>query len=105
MSESFPFVEIRGGPRARGRQFGEACRAQVRGYADTLLRVLAGEARLRSLDAGTGGASGPNGAARANGRAARAQLTRDALYARALTFLPAFEAFAPHLVEEIRGIA
>jgi isopenicillin-N N-acyltransferase-like protein len=105
MTNTFPFVEIRGGPRERGQQYGEACREQVRGYADTLLRVLAGEAQLRSLDAGASGASSPNGAARTNGRTKRAHLTGDRLYARALTFLPVFEAFAPHLVEEIRGIA
>jgi isopenicillin-N N-acyltransferase-like protein len=105
MNDRFPFVEVRGGPRDRGRQFGEACRAQVRGYADALLRVLAGEAALRSLDTGPNGPAGTIGAARPNGRANLAPLTRDALYARALTFLPAFEAFAPHLVEEIRGIA
>src|SRR6266536_728688 len=84
---TFPFVEVRGGPRERGRQHGEACREQVRRYADALLRALAGEAALRSLDAG--------------GQA----LTREDLYARALTFLPFFAAYAPHLVEEIRGIA
>ena len=88
----FPFVEIRGGPRERGRQFGEACREQVRGYAETLRRVLVGEASLRALD---------KGASQGDGR----DVTADELYARALTFLPAFEAFAPHLVEQIRGIA
>jgi isopenicillin-N N-acyltransferase-like protein len=30
---------------------------------------------------------------------------RDGLLARAMTFLPSLEAFAPHLVEEVRGIA
>ena len=69
-----------------GRQHGEACREQVRRYADVLLHVLSGEAALRSL-----------GASR--------RLTAEDLYARALTFLPFFERFAPHLVEEIRGIA
>jgi len=83
----FPLVVVRGGPRERGRQHGEACRTQIRAYAGTLLRVLRGEASLRGLDA------------------AGDELTRDELYARSLTFLPAFEAFAPHLVEEIRGIA
>jgi isopenicillin-N N-acyltransferase like protein len=85
-SKTFPFVDVHGGPRQRGRQHGEACRDQIRVYADTLLRVLSGEAQLRSLSPGP-------------------QLTHEDLYARALTFLPAFEAFAPHLVEEIRGIA
>lgn len=92
---TFPLVEVRGGPRECGRQHGEACREQVRQYADTLLGVLGGEAGLRGLDAGAvgGGADRPPG------------LSREALYARALTFLPSFEAFAPHLVAEIRGIA
>jgi isopenicillin-N N-acyltransferase-like protein len=85
----FPLVEVRGSPRACGRQYGEACREQVRRYAETLRRVLSDEARLRSLDSGTPSAG---------------DATQD-LYARALTFLPAFEAFAPHLVDEIRGIA
>ena len=31
---TFPFVEVRGAPRERGRQHGEACREQVRRYAD-----------------------------------------------------------------------
>jgi isopenicillin-N N-acyltransferase-like protein len=104
----FPFVEVRGGPRQRGRQHGEAGREQVRAYADTLLHVLAGEAQLRRPDlSGCGAVDSP--AARHDGRAAAAAarhaLTREDLYARALTFLPAFEAFAPHLLEEIRGIA
>ena len=85
---AFPFVEIRGGPHARGRQFGEACREQVRAYPEALRRVLVGEASLRALK---------DDASRA--------ITTDQLYARAMTFLPAFESFAPHLVEEMRGIA
>lgn len=97
---TFPLVEVRGGPRECGRQHGEACREQVRQYADTLLGVLSGEASLRGLDAGAMGAGAISGGAdRPPG------LFREALYARALTFLPSFEAFAPHLVEEIRGIA
>ena len=87
----FPFVEIRGGARERGRQFGEACREQIRAYPETLRRVLVGEASLRALEKRS------DGSAR--------ELTEENLYARAMTFLPAFEAFAPHLVEQIRGIA
>jgi isopenicillin-N N-acyltransferase like protein len=86
----FPLVEVYGGPRERGRQHGEACREHIRAYADTLLRVLGGEAELRSLDTSSGGPE--------------RRLTPDDLYNRALTFLPLFDAFAPHLVEEIRGI-
>lgn len=106
----FPFVQVRGAPRERGRQHGEACREQIRAYADTLLRVLGGEAQLRSLrvqadvdtEAGSDAARGSKVVRAATGQR---RLTREDLYARALTFLPAFEAFAPHLVEEIRGIA
>lgn len=95
----FPLVEIRGGPRERGRQFGAACREQIQRYADGLLSVMAGEAALRSLPPENGAAGGASSDARPR------PLTREDLYARALTFLPAFETFAPHLVEEIRGIA
>ena len=69
----------------------------MRAYPEALRRVLGAEAGLRALPAGDG-ADGPPGAA-AQGP------TEADLEARALTFLPAFEAFAPHLVEEIRGIA
>jgi len=37
----FPLVEVRGSPRTCGRQYGEACREQVRRYAETLRRELA----------------------------------------------------------------
>jgi isopenicillin-N N-acyltransferase-like protein len=84
----FPFVEVSGSPRERGRQHGEACRWQVQQYAATLLRALRGEAALRSVAV----QEGPS-------------LGAEDLSARALTFLPAFEAHAPHLVDEIRGIA
>ena len=94
---AFPFVEIRGRPRERGRQLGEACREQVRAYPEALRRVLGAEAGLRALPA-RDGADGPPGAPPQGP-------TEADLEARALTFLPAFEAFAPHLVEEIRGIA
>jgi hypothetical protein len=57
----------------------------VRRYADALLSVLAGEAALRALDEN----ARPNGGGHNVGA--------DELYARALTFLPFFEAFAPHL--------
>ncbi len=95
MNETFPLIEVRGRPRERGRQHGEACRPLIHRYSDSLLTVLAGEAQLRGLDA----AEAPEGTG------AVPALTREALYARALTFLPHFEAFAPQLVEEIRGIA
>jgi isopenicillin-N N-acyltransferase-like protein len=97
----FPFVEVAGPPRERGRQHGAACREQVRGYADALLGVMVGEAKLRSLDC-SGEPAGDGGA---GGAPRPPALTREDLYARAMTFLPAFERFAPHLVEEIHGIA
>ena len=59
--------------------------------------MLGAEAGLRALPA-RDGADGPPGATPQGP-------TEADLEARALTFLPAFEAFAPHLVEEIRGIA
>jgi isopenicillin-N N-acyltransferase-like protein len=90
-ASAFPFVELRGGPRERGRQFGEACREQVRAYPQALSKVLKGEAQLRAVGV-TGGAGGGGPSV-------------GELEARALTFLPSFEAFAPHLVEEIRGVA
>jgi isopenicillin-N N-acyltransferase like protein len=97
-ASAFPFVEIRGRPRERGRQLGEACREQVRAYPEALRRVLGAEAGLRALPAGDG-ADGPPEAGPQGGPSVAD------LEARAVTFLPAFEAFAPHLVEEIRGIA
>ena len=60
-ASAFPFVEIRGRPRERGRQLGEACREQVRAYPEALRRVLGAEAGLRALPAGDG-ADGPPGA-------------------------------------------
>jgi isopenicillin-N N-acyltransferase like protein len=83
---TFPLVEVRGNRRELGRQHGEACRAQIRGYA----------ARLAALLARDGSNQLPG---------VRQRCSPDELAQRALRFLPAFDRFAPHLVEEIRGIA
>ncbi len=79
---AFPHVLVAGGPFERGRQHGA--------QAGDLIAY-----HLRRLTAALGqpqpGAAGP--------------LSREHLLARALRFLPAYERFAPDLVEEIRGVA
>ena len=82
-----PLVRVSGGPYERGRQHGRACGDLIRRYPEVLLEVISVEGRWRALDR----ASAPG--------------KREDLLSRAMTFLPAMEAFAPHLVEEIRGIA
>ena len=82
-----PLVRVSGGPYERGRQHGRACGDLIRRYPEVLLQVISVEGRWRALDR----ASAPG--------------KREDLLSRAMTFLPAMEAFAPHLVEEIRGIA
>jgi isopenicillin-N N-acyltransferase-like protein len=85
--EPFPFIKVRGDPYRRGKAHGRACGDLIRRYPGVLLEVLRGEAQLRALDA------------------TRPLPSREELFARAMHFLPAYEAFAPHLVEELRGIA
>lgn len=85
--QPLPLVKVHGSAYQRGLQHGRACGDLIRRYPDVLLGVLRAEAQWRALDTG-----GP-------------APTRDDLLARALRFLPALEAFAPHLVEEVRGIA
>jgi isopenicillin-N N-acyltransferase-like protein len=80
-------VKVFGGPYDRGRQHGRACGDLIRRYPEVLLDVISLEGRWRALDR----VSAPE--------------KREDLLSRAMTFLPAMEAFAPHLVEEIRGIA
>lgn len=80
-------MKVNGGPYDRGRQHGRACGDLIRRYPGILLEVISLEGRWRALDR----ASAPE--------------KREDLLSRAMTFLPAMEAFAPHLVEEIRGIA
>lgn len=85
-SNRLPLITVRGGPYERGVQHGSQCGDLIRRYQDVLLQTVSQEASLRALDTSR-------------------QLTRDDLLARAMTFLPQMEAFAPHLIEEVRGIA
>lgn len=85
--QTLPLVKVSGDPYGRGRQHGRACGDLIRRYPKVLLEVISLEGRWRGLD----GASAPAKPAD--------------LLTRAMTFLPPMEAFAPHLVEEIRGIA
>jgi len=85
--QPLPLVKIHGSPYQRGLQHGRACGDLIRRYPDVLLAVLRAEAQWRALDT-----AGP-------------VPTRDDLLPRAMRFLPTLEAFAPHLVEEVRGIA
>ena len=62
------------------------CGDLIARYADTLLGTIRQEAAWRALPIDP-------------------SLDRDSLLARCLAFLPQYEAFAPHLVEEMRGIA
>jgi isopenicillin-N N-acyltransferase like protein len=82
-----PVVKVHGGPYQRGLQHGRACGDLIRRYPEVLLEVIRLEARWRALDAKPAPA-GP-----------------EDLLSRAMTFLPAMDAYAPHLIEEIRGIA
>jgi isopenicillin-N N-acyltransferase-like protein len=84
---SLPFVKVHGSPYRRGRQHGRDCGDLIRRYPDVLLEVSRIEAQWRALDA------------------SRPAPRREDFLARAMRFLPALEAFAPHLVEEVRGIA
>ena len=86
MSRTLPWVTVRGGPYERGLQHGWQCGDLIARYADTLLRTIRQEAAWRALPIDP-------------------SLDRDSLLARGLAFLPQYEAFAPHLVEEMRGIA
>ena len=85
--EPLRLIKVHGSPYQRGLQHGRACGDLIRRYPDVLLAVLRAEAQWRALDT-----AGPFP-------------TRDDLVARAMRFLPSLEAFAPHLVEEVRGIA
>ena len=85
--QPLPLVKVAGSAYQRGLQHGRACGDLIRRYPEVLLGVLRAEAQWRALDT------------------AGRDPTRDDLLARALRFLPALEAYAPHLVEEVRGIA
>ncbi|PVC98960.1 C45 family peptidase [Streptomyces sp. CS014] len=72
-----PVIEISGSPRERGRQYGEAVRPQL-------------HAALGYYEEAFGRSAG---------------LTWDQVTARAARWLEPVNAYAPHLVEEMRGIA
>jgi isopenicillin-N N-acyltransferase-like protein len=85
-SGSIPLIKVRGHPYRRGLEHGRACGDLIRRYPDVLLEVARIEASWRALKVDR-------------------LPSREDLMVRALRFLPALNAFAPHLVEEIRGIA
>lgn len=72
-----PLVEVAGGHREMGRQFGEQVREEVRAYSEMWL----GKASARS------------------------GLSREQLLGQMTGFVQAIEMYAPHLAEEIRGVA
>jgi len=74
---SLPLVELRGGPRERGVQYGAAVRDRIR----------------RSIDYYSAAFAESSG------------LTWDEVMVRARRWVPLVEEFAPDLVEEMRGIA
>src|SRR4051812_21322102 len=84
---TLPFIRVKGTPYQRGLQHGRACGDLVARYPDVLREVVRLEASWRALDIH------------------KALPSREGLLERAVRFLPALEAFAPHLVEEVRGIA
>src|SRR5215207_9697100 len=83
---TLPWVSVSGGPYERGVRYGRQCGDLIARYADILLRTIRQEAAWRTLPVDP-------------------SLDRESLLARCLAFLPQYEAFAPHLVEEMRGIA
>ena len=83
VAAAFPHVIVSGGAFERGRQHGQQAGDLIARHLQLLLDALA------TARTGT----------------ARSALHREALLARALRFLPAYEAFAPDLVDEIRGVA
>ncbi len=84
---TLPLIKVHGSPYQRGLQHGRQCGDLIRRYPDVLMQAIELEASWRALDA--------------TGKA----LDRETLLQRARAFLPQLEAFAPHLVEEVRGIA
>ena len=86
-SQSIPVIKVQGAPYRRGLAHGRKCGDLIQRYPEILLQVMRLEAGWRALDAN---ACLPD---------------RDGLLARAMKFLPSLDAFAPHLVEEVRGIA
>jgi isopenicillin-N N-acyltransferase-like protein len=82
-----PLVRAEGGAYERGWQHGRACGDLIGRYPDVLAEVLEDEGRMRALSIRPG------------------RLTRAELCTAARAFAPSLEAFAPHLMHEIRGIA
>jgi isopenicillin-N N-acyltransferase like protein len=80
-------VDVAGAPYERGFQHGRQCGDLIARYPDLLAEILEDEGPLRGLVA------------------AGAKPSRERLFAEARAFLPGLTAFAPHLVEEVRGIA
>ena len=72
-----PLIEVSGSHREMGRQFGEQLRESVNEYAEMWLATAA----------------------------RRSGLDRDALLAPMPAFVRVIEEFAPHLAEEVRGVA
>ncbi len=82
-----PVIKVRGSPYERGVQHGRQCGDLIRRYPEVLLEALRLEAQWRAMDS-------------------RLPLPdREELLRRAMQFLPLMDALAPHLVEEVRGIA
>jgi isopenicillin-N N-acyltransferase-like protein len=75
---SYRHVRVSGAPFELGRGHGDQAGDLIRRFVDQLIDRL---------------------------RAGRAGLSREAVLERTLGFLPAYERFAPHLVEEVRGVA
>ncbi len=82
-----PVVDVAGAPYERGFQHGRQCGDLIARYPELLAEIIEDEGHLRGLEAGA------------------ARLGRDRLFAEASAFLPSLTAFAPHLIEEVRGIA
>jgi isopenicillin-N N-acyltransferase-like protein len=78
VTTAFQHIRTRGQPFERGRQYGDQAGDVIARFVD---RVVEGARRRRP------------------------ELTRDDVLRRTLAFEPLYEAFAPHLVEEIRGVA
>ncbi|HEV8635938.1 MAG TPA: C45 family peptidase [Chloroflexota bacterium] len=76
-TRTYPHVRVSGSPFERGRGHGDQAGDLIRRFADWLI----------------------------DGLRARQGVTRQAVLERTLGFLPMYEQFAPHLVEEIRGVA
>jgi isopenicillin-N N-acyltransferase-like protein len=85
--EALPLISVTGSPYERGRQHGQQCGDLIARYPAVLLETLGLEGDWRGLDA------------------SRQKIDKDALLSRAMAFLPSLQRFAPHLVEEVRGIA